>query len=334
MAENQTNPQNQNKDEIDLLEVFLKIWAYKRFIIIFTVLVAVGSIVYSLVAEPQYEASVKLYKKTSEGQSSRIQGLAAQFGMGGAVPGGSSQFNIKDLLQSRRINKKIIYKDWETKEFDKPVNLIEYWEIEGETKEEKFLKALESIKDKITVNKDEETQLITITIMMPEAQLAADIGNYVTKLIEEYVQNEQKTTTKQNLQYIEKRLETVKKELTQAEEELKRFRESNRVIQSSPELQMELGRLQRQVTIKQEVYLQLQKEREMAEIELVKETPVINVLDEAMKPEERAKPKRKLIVIVGTFAGFFLSLLIVALIYVWKYIKGEMERRDETLKLF
>jgi uncharacterized protein involved in exopolysaccharide biosynthesis len=153
-------------------------------------------------------------------------------------------------------------------------------------------------------------------------------------LIEEYIQNEQKTTTKQNLQYIEKRLETVKKELTQAEEELKRFRESNRVIQSSPELQMELGRLQRQVTIKQEVYLQLQKEREMAEIELVKETPVINVLDEAMKPEERAKPKRKLIVIVGTFAGFFLSLLIVVLIYVWKYVKGEMERRGETLKLF
>jgi uncharacterized protein involved in exopolysaccharide biosynthesis len=170
--------------------------------------------------------------------------------------------------------------------------------------------------------------------MMPEAQLAADIGNYVTRLIEEYVQNEQKTTTKQNLQYIEKRLETVKKELTQAEEKLKRFRESNRVIQSSPELQMELGRLQRQVTIKQEVYLQLQKEREMAEIELVKETPVINVLDEAMKPEQRAKPKRKLIVIVGTFAGFFLSLLIVVLIYVWKYVKGEMERRGETLKLF
>lgn len=334
MAENQTNPQNQNKDEIDLLEVFLKIWAYKRFIIIFTVLVAIGSIVYSLVAEPQYEASIKLYKKTSEGQSSRIQGLAAQFGMGGAVPGGSSQFNIKDLLQSRRINKKIIYKDWDTKKFDQPVNLIEYWEIEGETKEEKFLEALESIKENINVSKDEETQLITITIMMPEAQLAADIGNYVTKLIEEYVQNEQKTTTKQNLQYIEKRLETVKKELTQAEEELKRFRESNRVIQSSPELQMELGRLQRQVTIKQEVYLQLQKEREMAEIELVKETPVINVLDEAMKPEERAKPKRKLIVIVGTFAGFFLSLLIVVLIYVWKYVKGEMERRGETLKLF
>ena len=113
MAENPTQTTNQNNDEIDLLEVFLKIWAYKKFIIIFTALVAVGAIVYSLVQQPQYEASVKLYRKTSEGQStSRIQGLAAQFGMGGALPGGSTQFSIKDLLDSRRINEKILLKKW------------------------------------------------------------------------------------------------------------------------------------------------------------------------------------------------------------------------------
>jgi len=331
MAENQTQQQQQNKDEIDLLEVFLKIWAYKRFIILFTAVVAIGAIVYVLLAEPQYEASVKLYKKTAkEGTSSRLQGLAAQFGMGGAI-GGTSEFNIKDLMASRRLNKKIIYKDWENEKFNEPVNLIEYWEIEGETKEQKFLSAYNSLKNKITVNKDEETQLITITVMMGEAQLAADIGNYLTTLIEEYVQNEQKTTTKQNLQYIEKRLETVKNELRKAENELKQFRERNRVISESPQLQMEMGRLQRKVTIKQEVYLTLQKEREMAEIELVKETPVINVLDDAIKPEQRAKPKRKLIVIVGTFAGFFLSLLIVVMIYVWRYVKGEMEQRGEKL---
>ncbi|MBS3808247.1 MAG: hypothetical protein KGY60_12140 [Bacteroidales bacterium] len=333
MAENPTQTANQNKDEIDLLEVFLKIWAYKRFIIIFTALVAIGAIVYSLVQEPQYEASVKLYRKTSEGQApSRIQGLAAQFGMGGALPGGSTQFSIEDLVNSRRINQKILLKKWETKEYDEPKNLIEYWQIEAETEEEKFQNALKKINELISVSINEETQLHNITVMMPEAQLAADVANHLTTLIEEYVQNEQKTTTKQNLRYIEKRLETVKKELTRAEEELKRFRKSNRAIQDSPELQMEQGRLQRQVTIKQEVYLTLQKEREMAEIELVKETPVINVLDDAIKPEQRAKPKRKLIVIVGTFAGFFLSLLVVVLLYVWKYVRSEMAKREEEAK--
>lgn len=335
MVENQAQNQQQNNDEIDLLEVFLKIWAYKRFIIIFTVVVAVGSIIYSLLAEPQYEASVKLYKKAPEGQSpSRLQGLASQFGMGGALPGGETEFSIEDLVKSRRLNQKILMKEWENKKYDEPKNLIEYWEIEADTEQEKFFEALERIRDQISFSRNEETQLITITVLMPEAQMAADVGNHLTTLIEEYIQNEQKTTTKQNLKYIEKRLKTVEQELRNAEEELRRFRESNRMIESSPQLQMELSRLQRQVTIKQEVYLTLQKEREMAEIELVKKQPVINVLDDAMKPEQRAKPKRKLIVIVATFAGFFLSLLIVVLVYVWRYVKGEMRKRGESLRLF
>lgn len=327
MTNQPAQPANKNSDEIDLLEVFLKIWNYKRFIILFTAVVAIGAIIYSLVQDPEYESSVKLYKKTGEDQSSsRLQGLASQFGMGGAVPSGTI-YNIKDVVNSRRINRKILYKEWENEKFDEPVNLIEYWEVEGDSQEEKFQKALKTINNRISVNRDEETQLITITVMMPEAQMAADVGNHLTTLVEEYVQNEEKSSTQQNLQHIEQRLETVKKELTKAEEELKRFRESNRVITESPQLQMEMGRLQRQVEIKQQVYLTLQKEREMAEIDLVKETPVINVLDEAMVPQERAKPKRKLIVIVGTFAGFFMSLLIVVLIYVWKYVKREMAQR-------
>ena len=325
----------QNKDEIDLLEVFLKIWKYKRFIIIFTVIVAIGSIIYSLLQEPQYESEVSLYKKTSEGGSrSRIQNIASQFGMGGAVPTSGPQFSIEDLIKSRRINRKIIYKKWDNKKFQDSVNLIEYFEIEGETSKEKFSSAYKSFKEKIEFSRDEESQLVTITVMMPEAQLAADIGNYLTRLIENYVQNEQKTSTRQNLEYIEKRLETVRKELRQAEEALRRFQESNRGWEQSPQLTMEHGRLQRQVNVKQQVYLTLQQEREMAEIELVKETPVINVLDEAVAPEFPSKPKKKLIVIVGTFAGFFVSLLIVVLRYVWSYVKGEMEKRGESLKLF
>jgi uncharacterized protein involved in exopolysaccharide biosynthesis len=334
MDGNKPQPQ-QNKDEIDLLEVFLKIWKYKRFIIIFTVVVAVGSIVYSLVKDPMYESEVSLYKKTAEGQSSsRLQSIASQFGMGGALPTSGTQFSIEDLIQSRRINKKIIYKKWDNEKFQDSVNLIKYWEIEGETPKEKFTSAYKSLKEKIEFNRNEESGLVTITITMPEAHLAADIGNYLTRLIENYVQNEQKTSTRQNLQYIEKRLETVRKELRQAEEEIRRFEESNRGWEQSPQLSMEHNRLQRQVSVKQQVYLTLQQEREMAEIELVKETPVINVLDEAVPPEYPSKPKKKLIVIVGTFAGFFLSLLLVVLKYVWSYVKTEMEKRGESLKLF
>ena len=330
---NTNTPTTNNSDEINLIDVFLKLWHFRKFIIFFTLGIAVVAVIYSLLAEPQYEASVKLYKETSEGQSSRIQGLAAQFGMGGAIQGGE-QFSIEDLLDSRNINKRILYKKWDTEAWEDSVNLIKYWEIEGETEEEKMFKALETIKDKISTSKNEETGLLTIKVMMAEPKLSAEVANYVTDIISDYVQTERQTTTQNNLNYLEDRLATVKQELKKAEEKLKRFRERNRVISESPELQMQQARLQRKVNIKQQVYLTLEKEREMTEVELVKETPVINVLDEAVKPEQRAKPKRKLIVIVGTFAGFFLSILLVVLRYVWVYVRGEVRNRGESLRLF
>ena len=323
-----------NTDEINLIDVFLKLWRFRKFIIFFTFGVAVVAVIYSLMQDPQYEASVKLYKETSEGQSSRVQSLASQFGMGGALQGGGGQFSIEDLLNSRNLNKRILYKKWKTEAYKDSVNLINYWEIEGETEEQKIYQALGTIKNKVSLDKDEKTGLITIKVMMAEPQLAADVANYITEIISDYVQTERQTSTRENLKYIEKRLETVKQELKEAEESLKRFRERNRVISKSPELQMKQSRLQRKVNIKQQVYLKLEQEREMTEVELVKETPVINVLDEAVKPEQRAKPKRKLIVIVGTFAGFFLSILLVVLRYVWIYVKREINERGESLKLF
>lgn len=330
----QNNIENSRKDEIDLLEVFFKIWKFRKFIFLFTFSVIVISIIYALVAKPQYEASVKLYKETPEGQSDgRLQGLASQFGFGGSLRSGA-QFSIEDLLDSRNINERIIYNKWDTEEFDKPVNLIEYWEIDKETEEKSFFSALENLKNKVSTNINEESGLITITVQTAEAQLSADIANFITKIIEDYIQKDRKTTTQENLKYINKRLTTVKEELEDAEEKLKEFRERNRLIRESPKLQMELGRLERQVTIKQEVYVSLQSEREMTEVELVKETPVINVLDEAVKPEKRAKPKRKLIVVVGAFAGFFLSILLVVIRYVWNYIKKETKSRGESLRLF
>lgn len=320
------------KDEIDLIQVFIKIWNYRRFIIIFTSICIVLAILYALLAAEQYEAEVKLYKEGGEEKGSRMQALASQFGFGGG--GSGSSFSVADLIDSRTINEKLIYKKWETDKFESPVNLIEFWEIEGETKGMQEEKAIKALKDKVDGAMDEETALITLTVLMSEPALAANVANTYTELITDYVQNERKSTSQQNIQYIKKRLKTVKKELQQAENTLKDFRKSNRVISSSPELQLQYGRLQRRVTIKQEVYLTLQKELEMAEIDLIKETPVINVLDEAVKPEKRAKPKRKLIVIIGTFLGFFLSLFIVVFIYVWRFFNRELKSQGVSLNLF
>ena len=61
--------------------------------------------------------------------------------------------------------------------------------------------------------------------------------------------------------------------------------------------------MRRQVEIRQEVYLTLRREYETARIEEVNDTPVITVVDPAVPPERKSKPKRILLASVALFLG-------------------------------
>lgn len=311
-------------DEIDLIEVAKKIWSYRLLIIIITGVFMVGSVVYALVASESYQASVKFYKSEGEGAvpSGGLMSLASQFGMGGMA---TSSMNIKDLLTSNNIADRVIFKDWQTEAFEEPVNFITFWELEWEPEEDPdstqlIFSAREAYKETVSIDHDEESGLITISVMLPEPQLAADVANFIAKEIDTYVRKDKKTQVKENINYITTRLDTVKRELRQAENALKRFEENNRRIES-PELSLQYMRMQRSVTIKEQTYLTLQSELEKAKVQLVKETPIINILDAAEKPAKRAKPNKKLIVIIGTFLGGFLGLFAAIGLEVWAYLK-------------
>ena len=86
-------------DEIDLISVFVKLWQYRIFIIVFTGVLSLASVLYALLATEQFQADVKLYKEEAEVKGSQLQSLATQFGFGGMEQG--LTFSIEDLLKSR-----------------------------------------------------------------------------------------------------------------------------------------------------------------------------------------------------------------------------------------
>ena len=108
--------------------------------------------------------------------------------------------------------------------------------------------------------------------------------------------------------YIEKRLAQVKDSLSIAENKLKNFREENRLV-ASPALLLEQGRLLRNVDILQTVYIELNKQLEIAKIDEIKETPVLNVKELAKDPIIKAGPKRAIIFVIIMFTSLLLSAL-------------------------
>ena len=76
---------------------------------------------------------------------------------------------------------------------------------------------------------------------------------------------------------------------------------------------MERARLLRNVEVNQEVYITLRQQLELAEINYLKEKPIVNILDNANIPPEPIKPQRLRIIMAG-----FLFSLIISIYY--KYI--------------
>ena len=76
-------------------------------------------------------------------------------------------------------------------------------------------------------------------------------------------------------------------------------------------------RLVRDVKYHEVVFELLAKQFELAKLEEAKESSVVQVMDVAVVPDRKSKPKRATIVLLATIAGFLLSLVVVFVKVAW-----------------
>jgi len=323
---------NENVNELELIEIFQLLWSKKRFISIFTGIITIIAIIYSLLATPLYKSHITIYPIGEDaGNSSmgQLQGLASTFGinMGSA---NFTPFYIPDIVNSRRLKKQIINNMWETEVFDNPVNLITYWEIDDTTgfsiikiitglfksneQSDPYYKyqekAIKQLSEQLSVSIDDESGLITISLLMEEPQLSADIVNFVAEEVKLYISDEMFIQSSENRQFIESRVAVAKEELSNSEVKLTDFRKEHPLALDTPDLQLQRGRFMRDIEVNQEVFITLRQQYELAKIEELKEAPIINILDEGEAAMEKSKPRRKLIVVSFFIIGIIVSILI------------------------
>ncbi len=98
-----------------------------------------------------------------------------------------------------------------------------------------------------------------------------------------------------------------------------------------PEMALHLGRLTRRVKIEEKVYELLITEYEKARIEEARDTPTVQVLDAAVAPELRSRPKRKILVVPGGVLGLGWSSLLVVFVTAWRDNTGRGRTMREAL---
>ena len=316
--------------DLDIFSLWAMLRLKKIFIIKRTSAISVLFLVYSLIATPFYESKISLYPagtlaETGSAFNNSLQGIAESFGLGGISTG--QTFNIPDIINSQRLKKAVVMNQWENEKFSEQTTLTKYWELDkikwysikpivikmipffsddSDPEKSQLFKGMEQLGDLITVE-ESGTGLIEVSVLMEEPQLAADIANYISDFVKDFVSYEQGKEAKRNLEFIKNQLINSKDDLEYSEKELTQFKE--KFSYTNPSLDEMRGRLERNIESNLQVYITLRQQYELAKIEEARDLLMVTILDEAEAPVLKKKPQRKLIVIGGIITGFFLSTL-------------------------
>jgi uncharacterized protein involved in exopolysaccharide biosynthesis len=290
---------------LDLRAIERLCMARWRFILTISFLCALTAGAVSFLIPNRYTATASILPTVNGGGSSGLLSLAEN------IPGldlstiasaeKSPSLLYPEILSSRLVAQEVLGRSYTYKNGDKweTQNLYRYFGIDNTDK------AIRALGKLVNFSTDRKTGVLTINVTTTNPQLSAQIANYYLECLDNFNQNQRKTSAGQNRRFIEKRLLEAKAQLSEAEENLKdlRRRNMNYYNTTDPELAMLNNQLQREVEVKSQVYLTLCQQYELASIQEKKEIPVIQILDSAQPPTIKSGPSRTKTMIIGLLLG-------------------------------
>jgi uncharacterized protein involved in exopolysaccharide biosynthesis len=231
--------------------------------------------------------------------------LAGLLGEGG---GGSSPEFYVALVQSNTLlydaaaSEYPLVRDGDTVH----VTLAEAFGIERDTEEARRRAAAAELGRRTTATADRVTNLVSVRTQAPSASLAVAFNRRIVALVESYNRERRKSQAVEERRFIEARRQEARTALAVAESAVESFLEQNRQVDLPPRLALESERLKRQVTIRQELYLELERSYQQARIMEVRDAALISIVEHP----ERTVRARGSGVSRNAALGLFLGLLL------------------------
>jgi len=275
------------------------------------------------IQQPKYVSwATVLLPENNAGNLGGLAGLASQFGVN--VPTGSSAdlsspSLYPELLRSRTFAEKILGKEFYVDKYGKKLSLLAILthgdEAPNVSQDRLIARAVNKLNAEILAF-DQDPKFSVIKVKAEDPVFAKELADVVLAELEALNRYFKSETVSEKNTFIENRIASVEGDLEASELALKDFNERNRQI-SSPALQLEQERLERDVEVQKGIYLILKQQLELAKIEEVQETSVVQVLD---RPTVAFNPSNKNLVLsvilsfilgggLGVMIGFIRSYL-------------------------
>ena len=268
-------------DEIDLAELWHAVWSGKLLIIAISGLFSIASIIYAINQPNIYQATTLLAPASEQ---SGAGGLAKMAGL--ALEVLKSRVFLENFINKHQLLVPLMAaENWDLNSNNLILDEDVYnaktkiWirEVKAPKKAQpSSWEAFKAFKEILTVAKDKETGMITLEIEHYSPEIATQWLLWLVSDINAAIREQDKAEAQRSIDYLSSKLQ-----------------------------ETQLADMQ---TVFYQLIEQQTKTIMLAEVSL---EYVLKTIDPANAPEEKAKPKRALIVILGTMLGGILSVLIV-----------------------
>jgi uncharacterized protein involved in exopolysaccharide biosynthesis len=199
--------------------------------------------------------------------------------------------------------------------------LVDFYKSKGKTPALRRDAAIRKLEEDIEASTVQKTGVVNLSVTVRQPALAFEINQRLLDLINQFNLRTRQSQAAQERRFTERRLAEVRQDLRAAEDRLQQFLQQNRDIRNSPNLTFQGDRLQREVTMQQQVFTTLAQAYEQAKIEEVRDTPVIAVVE---RPEVPVRPDRRGLIGKGLLA-LLLGLVLGA---GWAFAKSFAANSD------
>jgi uncharacterized protein involved in exopolysaccharide biosynthesis len=309
-------------DGVSLFWIATVLLRERRLIAWITGLGMVAAVVVALVRRPTYSTTFTFLPKTPDEQSvAGLASLAGQFGisLGNVGKNEQSPQFYADLLTTRRLLGPIAEGSFAVGEDSTVlVPLQTYLDIAdgpAPLMADKTLRKLR--KDVVSTSVAARTTgIVTVNIRTHSPYLSLAIARRLLDGLNEFNLVTRQSQAREERRFTEGRLDDARVALRAAEDDLQRFLLNNRQT-DFPALTFQRERLEREVTLRQEIVTSLAQKYEENRIREVRDTPVITVIETpilAPRPDARL---RAVILLLGTGGAFLLALAFVLIRATW-----------------
>lgn len=175
---------------------------------------------------------------------------------------------------------------------------------------------------KASIKIEDEGTMITLTVKMPEALIAAELNNIIFEKIVRYVTDYKTRKLRINLSFIEERTKESEANFIKSQMALASFRDNNQGIISQRARTRE-EQLQAEFNIAYNVYNSMMQELETSRIQLKKETPIFSEFAAPIVPNSPVNTSFLKTFIIFSFLGVLVGFGIIIFIMVKEYFSPE-----------